>query len=125
MFGLRSIKNYSSVIVSPSLRIIQQRRESHSLFRLSGIYPPLTTPFHSADESIAFDQLEANLSRYARIPFAGYVVLGSNGEAPFLDRKEKLQIVKVVKEFLLQSGSNNKPLIAGAGCECTPIDRLL
>ena len=85
--------------------------------QLGGIYPPLTTPFN-ADESIAFDQLEANLTKYAKIPFAGIVVQGSNGEYPYLEKEEKLQIVKFVKELIKDS---KKPLIAGSGCECKQI----
>lgn len=82
--------------------------------QLGGIYPPLTTPFNT-DESIAFDKLEANLTKYGQIPFAGIVVQGSNGEYPYLEKEEKLQIVKFVKDFIKDS---NKPLIAGSGCEC-------
>lgn len=82
--------------------------------QLGGIYPPLTTPFQ-ADESIAYDQLAANLDRYARIPFAGLVVLGSNGEYPFMERDEKLQVVKFVRDNV-----KDKPVIAGSGCECKP-----
>ena len=81
--------------------------------QLGGIYPPLTTPFLS-NESIAYDQLAANLDRYARIPFAGIVVLGSNGEYPFMEREEKLQVVKFVRDYV-----KDKPVIAGSGCECT------
>ena len=85
--------------------------------QLGGIYPPLTTPFN-ADESIAFDKLASNLTKYAEIPFAGYVVQGSNGEYPYLEKEERLQIVKFVKDFIK---SSNKPLIAGSGCECKHI----
>lgn len=74
----------------------------------------MTTPFR-ADESIAFDKLEENLSKYSKIPFAGYVVQGSNGEYPYLDDEERLQVVRFVKEFIKESG---KPLIAGSSCEC-------
>lgn len=82
--------------------------------QLGGIYPPLTTPFNT-DETIAFDKLASNLTKYAQIPFAGYVVQGSNGEYPYLEKEERLQIVKFVKDFIKAS---NKPLIAGSGCEC-------
>jgi 4-hydroxy-2-oxoglutarate aldolase len=85
--------------------------------QLGGIYPPLTTPFN-VDETIAFDKLASNLTKYAQIPFAGYVVQGSNGEYPYLEKEEKLQIVKFVKDFIKES---NKPLIAGSGCECKEI----
>jgi 4-hydroxy-2-oxoglutarate aldolase len=40
---------------------------------LSGIFPPIPTPFN-ADESIAYDKLHANLEKWQRISFAGYVI---------------------------------------------------
>lgn len=102
----------------PAVPLLQRAASSDSgkKIQLGGIYPPLTTPF-LADESIGYDQLAANLARYAHIPFAGYVVLGSNGEYPFMAREEKIQLVKFVKEWIKSNG-NDKPLIAGSGCEC-------
>lgn len=106
---LTSVFRGSSVIAIRSSSTVSERK-----IQLGGIYPPLTTPFLE-DESIAYDQLAANLARYSRIKFAGYVVLGSNGEYPFMDREEKIQLVKFVKDYIKGSG---KPLIAGSGCEC-------
>lgn len=40
---------------------------------LSGIFPPIATPF-DADGTIAYDRLEANVQRWQRSPFKGYVV---------------------------------------------------
>ena len=51
--------------------------------RLHGIMPPLTTPF-SPDGSIDLGALRANVSRYNETGLAGYVALGSNGEAVHL-----------------------------------------
>ena len=83
------------------------------LLDLSGIFPPIPTPFNE-DESIAYDKLKANLSKWEKIPFTGYVVHGSIGENPFLSADEKVEVVKVVKE----SVASGKLIIAGAGCEC-------
>ena len=47
---------------------------------LSGIFPPITTPFYP-DGKVYYKKLEANLERYSRTPVAGIVVLGSTGEA--------------------------------------------
>ena len=41
--------------------------------------------------------------------------MGSNGEFPYLEKEERLEIVKFVKQIVKESG---KPLIAGSGCEC-------
>ncbi len=107
----------ASVFRGSSIAIRSASTVSERKIQLGGIYPPLTTPFLE-DESIAYDQLAANLARYSRIKFAGYVVLGSNGEYPFMDREEKIQLVKFVKDYIKGSG---KPLIAGSGCECNAI----
>jgi len=37
---------------------------------LSGIYPPIATPF-TAEEDVDYQKLEGNLRQYARIPFRG------------------------------------------------------
>lgn len=37
---------------------------------LSGIYPPIATPF-TATEDVDYQRLEANLKKYAEIPFKG------------------------------------------------------
>ena len=47
--------------------------------------------------------------------FLGYVVMGSNGEFPYLEKEERLEVVKFAKQVIKDSG---KPLIAGSGCEC-------
>ena len=41
---------------------------------LSGVYPPIPTPFNE-DESIAYDKLEHNFSIWNKIPFRGKKLL--------------------------------------------------
>ncbi|CAH1407289.1 unnamed protein product [Nezara viridula] len=79
---------------------------------LDGVWIPLTTPF-AKDGSISWRALEHNLARYERVPFAGYVVAGSNGEAPYISPEERIQLVKAVRK------STNKPIIGGATAEST------
>lgn len=81
--------------------------------KLSGIFAPIPTPF--VNEEIAYDKLEANLQRWARTRLAGIVVLGSNGEAPFLDEDEKVSLVS----FCRRHFPGDKAVIAGTGCEST------
>ncbi|XP_025129833.1 4-hydroxy-2-oxoglutarate aldolase, mitochondrial isoform X2 [Bubalus bubalis] len=50
---------------------------------LSGIYPPVTTPF-TATAEVDYGKLEENLHKLGTLPFRGFVVQGSNGEFPFL-----------------------------------------
>jgi 4-hydroxy-2-oxoglutarate aldolase len=56
---------------------------------LSGIFPPILTPF-KANEEIDFDHLQSNLERWNKEPLAGYVVGGSNGEFVFLTVEERV-----------------------------------
>ncbi|KAM9285155.1 4-hydroxy-2-oxoglutarate aldolase, mitochondrial [Morus bassanus] len=81
---------------------------------LGGIFPPLTTPF-SPTQAVDYAQLEGNLCRYASIPFRGLVVLGSNGEYPYLAPRERLEVVSCVRRAL----PRDRLLMAGSGCEST------
>ncbi|XP_072319813.1 4-hydroxy-2-oxoglutarate aldolase, mitochondrial isoform X2 [Eucyclogobius newberryi] len=81
---------------------------------LSGIYPPIATPF-TAGEDVDYGRLEENLQKYAQIPFKGLVVQGSNGEYPYLSDEERVEVVRVVRLNL----PKNKLLMAGSGCEST------
>jgi 4-hydroxy-2-oxoglutarate aldolase len=64
---------------------------------LTGIFPPLTTPF---DDGGGCDLagLRRNLRGYGAAPLAGYVVLGSNGEFPHLTRAEKEAVIAAAVE---------------------------
>ncbi|KAL5022079.1 hypothetical protein ScPMuIL_001234 [Solemya velum] len=81
---------------------------------ISGVYPPIATPFN-ADESVAYDKLEYNLSKWNKIPLKGYVVQGSNGEYAFLSPQERVEMVQRLVEMV----PPDKLVIAGAGCEST------
>ncbi|XP_035397150.1 4-hydroxy-2-oxoglutarate aldolase, mitochondrial [Cygnus atratus] len=81
---------------------------------LGGIFPPLATPF-SALREVDYAQLEANLRRYASIPFRGLVVLGSTGEHPYLAPRERLEVLSCVRRAL----PRDRLLLAGSGCEST------
>jgi len=76
---------------------------------LSGIFPPLTTPF--TDDELDISKLLRNVRKYERRELAGYVLFGSNGESVFLTREEKLQIISSVRE------QTKKILIAGVGSD--------
>lgn len=81
---------------------------------LSGIYPPIATPF-TAQEDVDYQLLEDNLQKYNQIPFRGLVVQGANGEYPFLTEEERVEVVKTVRRSL----ATDKVLMAGSGCEST------
>jgi len=80
---------------------------------LRGILPPLVTPFHP-DGALDLASFEANLESYAAEDLAGYVVLGSNGEAASLDEDEKVALLRAARR---RAGS--RLVIAGTGLEST------
>ena len=82
--------------------------------RLSGIFPPITTPFDRDGELLA-DRFKENLRHWSEFGLAGLVVLGSNGESPFLSEDEKLLLVREARP-LIPAG---RTMIVGAGREST------
>jgi 4-hydroxy-2-oxoglutarate aldolase len=81
---------------------------------VSGIFPALTTPFE-ADGSLSIAGMKHNIRLYNQTGLAGYVVLGSTGEAVLLSREEAESLLAAVKEV----ASPDKVLIAGTGAEST------
>jgi 4-hydroxy-2-oxoglutarate aldolase len=82
--------------------------------RLSGVLPPLVTPFKH-DGSLDLAAFEANLDTYAGADLAGYLVLGSNGEAATLELEEKLQLVQAAR----RRTPSTRRLLVGTGVEST------
>jgi 4-hydroxy-2-oxoglutarate aldolase len=81
---------------------------------VSGIFPALATPFE-ADGSVSIAGMKHNIRLYNQTGLAGYVVLGSTGEAVMVSRDEADQILAAVKE----TAAPGKILIAGTGAEST------
>ncbi|MFH1884420.1 MAG: dihydrodipicolinate synthase family protein [Planctomycetota bacterium] len=80
--------------------------------KLSGVFAPVVTPFHS--DELALDDLRFNLRKLNETNLAGYLALGSNGEFKSLSDKEQNRILEVFAEE-----KGNKVVLAGAGCEST------
>ncbi|HHW18549.1 MAG TPA: dihydrodipicolinate synthase family protein [Firmicutes bacterium] len=80
---------------------------------IKGIFAPIPTPF--IDEEIAYDKLEENLGKWGETGLSGIVVLGSNGEQPFLDEEEKIELWAFARKHFPE----DKLVIAGTGCEST------
>lgn len=80
---------------------------------LSGIFPPLSTPF-TTDGAIDVPGLRTNLERLKAEPLAGFVVGGSNGEYTSMTTDERVQVVEIVR-----AATPGRLLIAGAGLEST------
>jgi 4-hydroxy-2-oxoglutarate aldolase len=79
---------------------------------LSGIFPPITTPFYP-DGEVYYKKLESNVERYSRTPIAGIVVQGSTGEAILLSDQERRDVLKAA----LAAAAPHKVMIAGTGVE--------
>lgn len=69
-----------------------------------GIYTPLITPFK--DEKIDYEALFRNISRLNKTEISGFVLLGSTSEAPLLNRKERLSVLKESVEEIKTAGKN-------------------
>jgi 4-hydroxy-2-oxoglutarate aldolase len=82
--------------------------------RIEGVFPPIPTPFDSHG-NVAYQKLIENLERWNAYDLDGYVVLGSNGEAVYLNTAEKLRVWQEARQAI----PPDKLLIAGTGCEST------
>ncbi len=81
--------------------------------KLSGVMPPITTPF--IDGKLALKKLKENFQKWNRTELSGYLVLGSNGEAVYLNEKEKIRVIETSRESIPSS----KIMIVGTGMEST------
>jgi 4-hydroxy-2-oxoglutarate aldolase len=81
---------------------------------LHGIYAALTTPY-APDGNVSLADFKHNIQRYNGTDLAGYVVLGSTGEAVLLTAAEMDGLLVTAKE----AAGPGKRLIAGTGAEST------
>jgi 4-hydroxy-2-oxoglutarate aldolase len=81
--------------------------------KLSGVLPPIATPFK--DGELALDKLKKNFQMWNKTSLSGYLVLGSNGEAVYLNEKEKVKVIEVSREAIPKS----KIMLVGTGMEST------
>src|SRR5262245_30874118 len=80
---------------------------------LSGLLPPLTTPFDPTG-AVALDWFAENVRRLAGEPLTGYVVGGSNGEFSSLTLDERVNLVRTARRV-----AGPRLVLAGAGMEST------
>ena len=83
--------------------------------QLRGIFPPMATPFTDDGAALDLEALKINVGRWMATGLSGIVVLGSNGEAAFVDDDEAERLVAEVR-LLVPRG---RLLIAGTGREAT------
>jgi 4-hydroxy-2-oxoglutarate aldolase len=82
--------------------------------RLSGIIPPLPTPFTDAGD-VDRRALAGNVTKLLTTDLAGVLALGSNGEAALLEDDECDVVVETVREVVPSS----RLLLVGTGREST------
>ena len=80
---------------------------------LRGVIPPLVTPFH-ADGGLDLEAFSGSLEALAAHDFAGFLALGSTGEASSLDEDEKLLLVAAARRTV-----PGRFLLVGSGLEST------
>ncbi|MFC2035421.1 dihydrodipicolinate synthase family protein [Chloroflexota bacterium] len=80
---------------------------------LSGVIPPITTPFQKGELSL--EKLKDNFKKWNETGLSGYLVLGSSGENVYLTETEKLKIIETSRESIPQS----KTMMVGTGREST------
>jgi len=80
---------------------------------LSGVLLPLTTPFDGG--AVAPAKLAANIARFETHDLAGYLLLGSTGEAALLDEDEKVAVLAAARRVIPKA----KTMMAGVGLEST------
>jgi 4-hydroxy-2-oxoglutarate aldolase len=68
------------------------------MMKLSGVIPPITTPFEKGN--LALDRLKENFNKWNKTGLSGYLVLGSNGEAVYLNEKEKMKVMEASRESI-------------------------
>src|SRR5579871_2211410 len=81
-----------------------------------GIYPPLPT-FFDRREDLAPALLQQHVKWLLSSGIAGYVVMGSNGEAVHLDEGEREQVLDSVREA--RGSEEVLPIIAGCSALST------
>lgn len=83
-------------------------------FKIKGVLPPMITPFtESGDLDLKAQQ--HNVKIWNDKGLAGYLVLGSNSEAAYLNETEKLDLIKATVEV----ADEDKIIMAGTGLEST------
>ncbi len=81
--------------------------------KLAGVLPPITTPFQ--DGKLDVGKLKTNFQKWNKTGLSGYLVLGSNGETVYLNKKEKIKVTEVSRESIPTS----QIMLVGTGMEST------
>ncbi len=80
----------------------------------TGVYTPIITPFDQ-NEALDLDKMKHNIELWSQSDLDGLLVLGSNGEFPYIRREEKIRLTEFVRNYW----SSDRKLLAGTGCHST------
>ena len=83
------------------------------MFMFTGIIPPVVTPFTKAG-ALDLNALQETI-RWLEPQVDGFLILGSNGEVPYLSEAERTMVLEAAREAV----PTGKPFIAGTGGEAT------
>lgn len=83
-------------------------------FEIHGVLPPVVTPF-TAEGKVDFDAFAQNIAQWNDTGVCGYLVLGSNGETPYLQEADKLELICLAARH----AAPGKLIMAGTGMEST------
>ncbi len=83
-------------------------------FLRSGIYPPLPT-FFDQEDKLDLVTLRRHIQRLAETGVAGYVVIGTNGEAVHLSNEERAQVIETARA----AAGEHALILAGCGEQST------
>lgn len=81
----------------------------------AGVYPPLPT-FFNAQDDLDLERLQQHMMWLSGTGIAGYVLMGSNGEAVHLAESERAEVLAVARETVLGM-EKRLPIIAGCGAQ--------
>jgi 4-hydroxy-2-oxoglutarate aldolase len=93
-----------------------KENESMHRGRLSGVFAPITTPFHEQGD-LLLEKLSSNIQRLNQSRLRGYLVLGTNGEFRSLSTHEQMEVLQTV----VKTASPGKVIMAGTGAESTKV----
>jgi len=82
--------------------------------QIAGVMAPVPTPFDNQDR-LDEARLRAAFEIWVKGPLAGFVILGSNGEAALMDDEESARAIAIARE----SVPRGRTLLAGTGREST------
>ncbi|GAC1378440.1 MAG: dihydrodipicolinate synthase family protein [Ktedonobacteraceae bacterium] len=85
-----------------------------AIITLKGIYPPLPT-FFDAHEALDLSTYQHHISRLTESGIAGFVVMGTNGEAVHLTSYERAQVIEAARE----AAGSHAQIIVGCGDQST------